>query len=247
MSRCTSPGRTRYLTEIHPVRPFRGRSTLLTPITWVEQASRADRTRVPETVVQIELPVTATIDTYDTLSETPEGISTMQTIYWEKFEPDICHYRLGQKQRWYAEQFDISLHTSTCGQWSFERRCASFVMTRTRRVLEPHEGQAGRWHGPCPDAPKGGRPGASPLSLRDERDARGKVIYRVRADAQHATSLSGPTSCARTRYRLAGPHPAGEKLPAGTWDRPAVLRWNPRSSGRGGCQRRTTVTFRSDD
>ena len=61
--------------------------------------------------------------------------------------------------------------------------------------------------------------------------------YRVRMDAEHATSLAGPTSCARTRYRLAGPRSAGEKLPAGTRDRLAVSRWNPRASARGGCQR----------
>ena len=214
MSRCTSPGRTRYLTEIHPVRPFRGRSTLLTPITWVEQASRADRTRVPETVVQTELPVTATIDTYDTLPETPEGISTMQTIYWEKFEPDICHYRLGQKQRWYAEQFDIGLHTSTCGQWSFERRCASFVMTRTRRVLEPHEGQAGRWHGPCPDAPKGADRG-HPRCLSE-------------TNGMHAAR--GYTASERTRNT---PHPSRDPRRA---HEPGIASPDPIRQGRS-CQR----------
>jgi hypothetical protein len=30
----------------------------------------------------------------------------------------------------------------------------SFVMTRRLRRLEPHEEQAGRWHGPCPDVGK---------------------------------------------------------------------------------------------
>ena len=52
-----------------------------------------------------------------------------------------------------------------CPAWSFERRVASFVMTRDRWSLEPHEGQAGRWHGPCPDAGKpatGGIPAVSP-------------------------------------------------------------------------------------
>ena len=52
-----------------------------------------------------------------------------------------------------------------CPPWSFERRVASFVMTRDRWSLEPHEGQAGRWHGPCPDAGNpatGGIPAVSP-------------------------------------------------------------------------------------
>jgi len=61
--------------------------------------------------------------------------------------------------------------------------------------------------------------------------------YRVRMDAEYAISLAGSTSCARTRYRLAGPRSAGRTLPAGTRDRPAVPRWNSRRSGRGGCQR----------
>ena len=98
------------------------------------------------------------------------------------------------------------------------------------------------------------RLGASPPSLRDERDARCKLIPRPngrpqnakRSDglhessalvnAEHATPLAGPTYRARTRYRLAGPRSAGEKLPAGTRDWPAVPRWNPRASARGGCQ-----------
>jgi hypothetical protein len=66
--------------------------------------------------------------------------------------------------------------------------------------------------------------------------------YRVRTDAEYATSLAGPTSCARTRYRLAGPRSAGEKLPTGTRDWSAVPRWNPRASARGGCQTRRSDT-----
>ena len=58
--------------------------------------------------------------------------------------------------------------------------------------------------------------------------------YRVRTDAGHATPLAGPTYRAQTRYRLVGPHPAGEKLLAGTWDRPAVpaLESSPFTAGR---------------
>ena len=49
-----------------------------------------------------------------------------------------------------------------CGRSKDQR---SFVMTRELRSLEPHEGQAGRWHGPCPDTGKpatGGIPAISP-------------------------------------------------------------------------------------
>ena len=75
-----------------------------------------------------------------------------------------------------------------------------------------------------------------PRRLSETNGMHGASGYRVRTDAQYATPLAGPTYRARTRYRLAGPYPASEKLPAGTRDRPAVPRWNPRPSGRGGCQ-----------
>ena len=86
------------------------------------------------------------------------------------------------------------------------------------------------------------RLGASPPSLRDERDARCKRIPRPhgrpqnakRSDglhesfalvnAKHATPLAGPTYRARTRYRLVGPRPAGERLSAATRHCPADTR-----------------------
>ena len=50
-------------------------------------------------------------------------------------------------------------------------------------------------------------------------------------NAEHATPLAGPTYRARTRYRFTEPCSAGETVPTGTWDRPAVLRLNPRRRG----------------
>ena len=75
-----------------------------------------------------------------------------------------------------------------------------------------------------------------PRRLSETNGMHGASGYRVRTDAEYATPLAGPTYRARTRYRLAGPRSAGEKLPAGTWERPAVPRWNPRASAWGGCQ-----------
>lgn len=75
-----------------------------------------------------------------------------------------------------------------------------------------------------------------PRGLSETNGMHGASGYRVRTDAEHATPLAGPTYRARTRYRLAGPRSAGETLPTGMRDRPAVPRWNPRPSGRGGCQ-----------
>lgn len=92
-------------------------------------------------------------------------------------------------------------------------------------------------------ARRAGRPMARPMPGRGETCDRGHPCrlsetngmhgasgYRVRTDAEYATPPAGPTYRARTRYRLAGPHSAGETLPAGTRVRPAVPRWNPRAS-----------------
>jgi len=75
-----------------------------------------------------------------------------------------------------------------------------------------------------------------PRRLSETNGIHGASGYRVRIDAEYATPLAGPTYRAHTRYRLAGPRLAGEKLPTGTRERLAVPRWNPRASARGGCQ-----------
>jgi hypothetical protein len=93
-----------------------------------------------------------------------------------------------------------------------------------------HEGQVGRWHGPCPDAGNICDWG-HPRRLSGMNGMDGTSGYRVRMDVESATPLTGPTYRARTRYS-----PCGRKLPSGTWDRPAVPRRNPRPSERGGCQ-----------
>lgn len=57
---------------------------------------------------------------YEMLPEKPDDVPSMQTIYWEQRRPEICHYRLGQKQRWYALKTRQSLKKRTCGQWPFD-------------------------------------------------------------------------------------------------------------------------------
>lgn len=112
--------------------------------------------------------------------------------------------------------------------------------TATKMRLPPdwacpwwHDGQAGRWHGPCPGA---GNPvtGSIPAVSRRRMGCTNRIPIGL--DAQHATPLVGPTYRTRTRYCLAGLRSAGETLPSRTWDRPAVLRRNPRPEGRKGCQ-----------
>ncbi|MDZ7730789.1 MAG: DolP-mannose mannosyltransferase [Natrialbaceae archaeon] len=53
---------------------------------------------------------------YETLPEDPAAIDSMETIYWEKQEPASCHYRLGHKQKAYAQRVGESLTVETCGR-----------------------------------------------------------------------------------------------------------------------------------
>jgi hypothetical protein len=74
-------------------------------------------TPVRDTVeeAQADLQVSA----YETLPPDPPGVPSMQTIYWEQHRPDICHYRLGHKQKYFAHLTGESLTKRTCGQWPF--------------------------------------------------------------------------------------------------------------------------------
>ena len=62
-----------------------------------------------------------------------------------------------------------------------------------------YAGQAGRWHGPCPDARKRRRGHIHPPSRKADMHAARR--YRVPRDAEYATPHTGLTSCARTRSR----------------------------------------------
>ncbi len=59
------------------------------------------------------------IPNYESLPEDPEGWPSMATIYWEKQQPEYCHYRLGLKQQYFEQQTGGSLYKSTCGQWPY--------------------------------------------------------------------------------------------------------------------------------
>lgn len=60
-------------------------------------------------------------NTFDTLPARPEGVPSMETVYWEQRRPDTCHYRAGLKQRHFMRVTDGTLYKSTCGQWPFEQ------------------------------------------------------------------------------------------------------------------------------
>lgn len=60
------------------------------------------------------------INNYPSLPDDPEGWPSMQTIYWEKQQPEYCHYRLGVKQQYFEGATGGTLYKSTCGQWPYE-------------------------------------------------------------------------------------------------------------------------------
>ena len=57
---------------------------------------------------------------YETLPPVPDGAPSMQTIYWEQRQPELCHYRFGKKQRAFVARTGGDLRTAECGQWPFE-------------------------------------------------------------------------------------------------------------------------------
>jgi hypothetical protein len=64
---------------------------------------------------------------YESLPEDPEEWPSMQTIYWEKQQPEYCHYRLGLKQQYFEQQTGGSLYKSTCGQWPYAEPPAQWL------------------------------------------------------------------------------------------------------------------------
>ncbi|MFW6320574.1 MAG: DolP-mannose mannosyltransferase [Halohasta sp.] len=59
------------------------------------------------------------VNNYPSLPEDPEGWPSMRTIYWEQRQPEHCHYRLGVKQQYFAQETGGSLYQERCGQWPY--------------------------------------------------------------------------------------------------------------------------------
>ncbi len=70
------------------------------------------------------------INNYPSLPEDPEGWPSMQTIYWEQRQPEYCHYRLGVKQQYFAQETGGSLYQSTCGQWPYDEPPKAWLTDR---------------------------------------------------------------------------------------------------------------------
>ena len=60
------------------------------------------------------------INNYHSLPDDPKGWPSMQTIYWEKQQPEYCHYRLGVKQQYFEQETGGSLYKTGCGQWPYD-------------------------------------------------------------------------------------------------------------------------------
>lgn len=58
---------------------------------------------------------------YPELPSDPDGVPSMQTIYWEQRRPDTCHYRLGHKQKYFEHATGGTLQKEHCGQWPFDQ------------------------------------------------------------------------------------------------------------------------------
>jgi hypothetical protein len=61
------------------------------------------------------------IPNYEALPPDPPASPSMQTIYWEKLKPGLCHYRLGHKQKYFEMTTGGTLYKSECGQWPYEQ------------------------------------------------------------------------------------------------------------------------------
>ncbi len=71
----------------------------------------------------------AKVREYDSLPPDPDWPS-MQTIYWEQRTPEHCHYRLGVKQQYFAQETGGSLYKTTCGQWPYAEPPVEWVLSR---------------------------------------------------------------------------------------------------------------------
>jgi hypothetical protein len=67
---------------------------------------------------------------YETLPPIPDGAPSMQSVYWEKRHPEVCHYRFGQKQRAFMAQTGGDLRKANCGQWPFEKPPTEWAQRR---------------------------------------------------------------------------------------------------------------------
>ena len=67
------------------------------------------------------------VPNYEALPPDPPGSPSMQTIYWEKLKPELCHYRLGHKQKYFELATGGTIYKSECGQWPYDGEPPAWV------------------------------------------------------------------------------------------------------------------------
>lgn len=72
---------------------------------------------------------------YESVADAPDGVPSMKTIYWEKRQPDSCHYRAGYKQRDFVEKVGTTVEKEQCGQWPFDRPPREWLVDRLSSLL----------------------------------------------------------------------------------------------------------------
>ncbi len=60
------------------------------------------------------------VSAYENLPADPPGSPSMREIYWSKLQPENCHYRLGDKQKYFETATGGSVEKERCGQWPFD-------------------------------------------------------------------------------------------------------------------------------
>ena len=70
------------------------------------------------------------VNNYPSLPADPEGWPSMETIYWEQRQPEYCHYRLGVKQQYFAQETGGSLYEDDCGQWPYPEPPGEWLRNR---------------------------------------------------------------------------------------------------------------------
>jgi hypothetical protein len=126
-----------------------------------------------------------------------------------------------------------------CGDTAGKKRPSS------ARACPPwREGQAGRWHGPCPDAPKEATGGIPAVSARP-------TGCTVQADtaSERTPNTPHPSRGRRIAHEpgIASPDPVRQarRCQRGLTERPDAPRPNPRARARGGCQSVTSYFISS--
>lgn len=72
------------------------------------------------------------VPNYEALPPDPPGSPTMQTIYWEKLQPELCHYRLGHKQKYFEMTTGGTLYKTECGQWPYDQEPLPWLVDSLR-------------------------------------------------------------------------------------------------------------------